>query len=117
MTAVKAARPITDVIRDIRYGEFLDEASDQFNKLVTAVENTGKGGSMTITIKLKPSAAGAIEVTDEVKAKLPELARGSSLFFATPEGNLQRNNPKQRELPNLQVATPAAQQIKDAAHG
>jgi hypothetical protein len=117
MTAVKAPRPITDLFREIRYGEFLDEASDKFNALVTAVESTGKAGSMTITIKLKPSAAGAIELTDEVKAKLPELARGTSLFFGTPEGNLQRNNPKQRELPNLQVATPVLQPIKDAAHG
>lgn len=96
-----AIRQFTDVIRDMRFGEMLDELDCDLNQLVTAVESTGKSGTLTITMTLKPSSSGAIEVTDAVKVKLPKLAKGSSLFFATPEGNLVRNNPRQDELPGL----------------
>jgi|GEM_PF-4958779 len=66
-----AVRLFTDVMRDMRYGETLDELSEEFNKLVTAVESTGKAGQLTFTVKLKPSTSGAIEVIDEIKNKLP----------------------------------------------
>lgn len=111
-------RPITDVLRDLRFGEALDEASDAFNALVQAVESTGKAGELTITLKLKPSTAGAIEVTDDIKAKVPKLAKGSSLFFATPEGNLVKNDPRQMSLAGLkEVTTPETRPLKDATHG
>jgi putative aminopeptidase FrvX len=110
-------RLFTDVIRDLRFGETLDEISTEFNKLVTAVENTGKAGSLTFTVKIKPSAAGAIEVIDEIKTKLPQLAKGTSLFFATPEGNLVRNNPRQDELPGLKEVPKNEKPLKEAKHG
>ena len=112
-----AIRLFTDVLRELRFGEALDELSEEFNKLVTAVESTGKAGGITITLKLKPSSAGAIEVTDSVKATVPTLSKGSSLFFATPEGNLVRNNPRQTDLPGLKEVAIAAQDLKEVAHG
>lgn len=98
-------KPFTDVLRDLRFGAAVDEISAEFAKLVQAVETTGKAGELTLTLKLKPSTAGSIEVTDDVKAKLPALAKGSSLFFATVEGNLVRNDPRQQPLPGLYDAT------------
>lgn len=112
-----ATRLFTDVMRDMRYGETLDELSEEFNKLVTAVENTGKAGEMIFKVKLKPSTSGAIEVIDEIKSKLPQLPKGSSLFFATPEGNLVRNNPRQEELPGLKEVSANTKPIKEVAHG
>jgi hypothetical protein len=106
-----AARPFTDVIRDARYGELLDELTAQMNELVKAVGDTNKAGQLTLTIKLKPSSGGAIEVFDEVKMKKPELPKGSSIFFATVENNLVRNNPRQPELTGLREV--AAEQPKE----
>ena len=112
-----AIRLFTDVMRDLRFGEALDELSEQFNQLVQAVENTGRAGEMTFTVKLKPSTAGAIEVTDQIKVKLPPTQKGSSLFFATPEGNLVRNDPRQKEIPGLKEVERSNQPVKEVAHG
>lgn len=110
-------RLFTDVLRDMRFGETLDELSDEFNKLVNSVENTGRAGEMTLQIKLKPSTAGAIEVTDLIKVKLPAPLKGSSLFFATPEGNLVRNDPRQKEIPGLKEVGANSQPLKEAKNG
>lgn len=111
------SRPFTDVLRDIRFGEAVDELTQQFNNLVIAVESTGKVGEITLHIKLKPSRAGAIEVFDTIKSKLPAAEKGSSLFFATPEGNLVRNNPRQTEIPGLKEVTSITKPVKEAMNG
>lgn len=99
-------RPFTDTIREARMGELHEELSDKLNELVKACGDTQKQGTLTLTIKLKPSSSGAIEMFDEVKLKKPELARGSSMFFATVENNLVRNNQHQPDLTGLrEVAT------------
>lgn len=110
-------RPFTDVLRDIRFGVALDELSEEFNRLVAAVDNTSKPGELTLTIKLKPSTAGAIELTDQIKTKLPQLPKGSSLFFPTVEGNLVRNDPRQQEIPGLKEVPAVKQELKEVAHG
>jgi hypothetical protein len=110
-------RPFTDVLRDMRFGEALDELSEEFNTLVQAVENTGRPGELVLSIKLKPSTAGAIELTDLIKVKLPAPQKGTSLFFATPEGNLVRNDPRQKEIPGLKEISNDTQPIKEVKHG
>lgn len=110
-------RLFTDVMRDMRFGETLDEISEEFNKLVSAVENTGKQGELTFKVKLKPSSSGAIEVIDDITSKIPKLARGTSLFFATPEGNLVRNNPRQDDLPGLKEVAANNKPVKEVANG
>lgn len=103
-----AVRPITDVLRDLRYGEALEEANTKFNELVKAVENAGRPGEFIMKIKLKPSTAGAIEVTDEITIKTPAEMKGTSLFFPTVEGNLVKNDPRQSELPGLKIIEQAS---------
>jgi len=110
-------RPFTDVLRDMRFGETIEELGIEFNKLVQAVEDTGRGGEMTLSIKLKPSTAGAIELTDVVKVKLPPPQKGTSLFFATPEGNLVRNDPRQKEIPGLKEVSANTQPMKEVKNG
>lgn len=109
-----AVRPITDVIAQLRMGETLDEASEKFNELVQAVDATGKPGTFTMKITIKPSTSGALEITDDITIKKPEGTKGSSLFFATPEGNLSRNDPRQSEIPGLKAVTEEARQLKTA---
>lgn len=109
-------KPFDTVLRDIRYGECLDELTEQMAELVAAVSNTNKAGSLTITFKLKPAGGGSIELTDDIKSKVPTLPKGSSIFFATPDNNLVRNDPRQPELSGLKsVAEKPAEPIREVA--
>lgn len=87
---------------DVRAGELNDELTTKLALLVAAVQNTGKTGSLKLTIKITPTKSLAVEIDDEVDLKLPHLAKPSTILFPTVEGNLVVNNPMQRQLP-LQV--------------
>jgi hypothetical protein len=91
-------RPFTDLLRDLRYGETLDELSAALNELVQQCVLSNKPGELRLTLKLKPTKSGAFEITDAITLAGPKPERGSSLLFATPENNLTRNNPRQQNL-------------------
>lgn len=107
-------KSFAETLKEIRFGELSEELNKEMSKVVLAVENTGKTGELTITLKLKPSGSGALEVIDIVKSKIPELAKDSSLFFISPEGNLVRNNPRQMDL---EERAPIKLIEKEQAHG
>ncbi len=77
-----------------------EEATDGLNDLVHATTETGKGGEMTIKIKMRPigGKAGQMEIEAEVKTKLPQPTRGKTILFATADNNLQRTDPRQQTL-------------------
>ena len=112
-----SVRPFTDTLIAIRFGELAEETSDALNELVQACASTGKAGSLTLTIKLKPGKAGQMELIDDVKLKLPAPERGSTLMFATPEGNLQREDPRQLSIEGLREVKKPAETMKEVANG
>lgn len=95
------ARPFTDTLGQLRFGTLNDDLSAALNELVTACSNTGKVGELKLSIKLKPGKGGQIEVFDDIQVKAPKEERGSSIMFATPEGNLQREDPRQMQIDGL----------------
>lgn len=96
-------RTFSTTIDALRYGTLSDELSDKLRDLTAVCASTGRAGSITLTLALKPGKGGQIEVFDDVKVKLPKEERGSSLMFATPENNLQREDPRQMQLPGVRV--------------
>lgn len=105
-----STRPITDTLRLLQGGMFLDYCSDELAALVKGVDDTGKAGKLTITLALKKSA-GAIEIIADVKAKTPEAKPDSDLLWPTVEGNLSVDNPNQRKL-DLRVAEPKRAEVR-----
>lgn len=105
MTTTQAppARTFTQTIDALRFGTLSDELTDKLRDLVATVAFTGKAGSLTLTLALKPGKGGQIEVFDDIKLKEPKPEKGSSLMFATPENNLQREDPRQLQLPGLRT--------------
>ena len=106
MEKTVAVRPFVDTLREIRQGNCLDELSVHLNDLVAAVRNTGKAGNVTLTLKISPAGSGnveAIQIDDTIILKLPELPKPSTLFFTTEDNNLQRTDPRQREMGLEQV--------------
>lgn len=97
------ARPFPDTLRQIRYGALQDELTDALNTLVNECAATCKTGELVLKIKLKPNPAGQIEVLDDLTVKAPKPVRGTSIFFATPEGNLLREDPRQQQLEGLRT--------------
>lgn len=95
------ARPFTDTLNALRFGTLNDDLTKALNELVEKCAATGKVGDLKLTIKLKPGKGGQIEVFDDIKLNAPKEERGSSIMFATPEGNLQREDPRQLQIEGL----------------
>lgn len=92
-----SVKPITTTLALLHGGAFIDEASDKMAELVKMVEETGKAGTMTISIAIK-KAGGAMQIDAGIKAKIPEPKPDSTLLWATVEGNLVMDNPAQQKL-------------------
>lgn len=90
-------------INALRFGELHDELDKALATVVDACSDTGKAGTLTLTIKLKPGKGGQIEVIDDVKMKVPVHERGTTLMFSTPEGELQREDPRQMRIDDVRT--------------
>lgn len=106
---MSGARPFMDFLREHRNGLTHDELSDELQKLVAEVTENHKSGTLTLTITVKPAGrdSGAMEVGAEVKLKEPKKSPGVAIFFATPENNLQRQDPRQTSMELREIAIPA----------
>jgi hypothetical protein len=100
-----SVRPITDTLRLLDGGAFMDRCSDELASLVKAVEATGKTGKLSITLDLKTVGNGAVQITPKVSASVPEPKPDTTLLWATVEGNLVVDNPNQQKLDLRQVET------------
>lgn len=80
-------------------GQSHDELTAALAELVRAVRETGKAGSLTYTVKIKPDGRRNLEevvaVTDDVKANLPGHDRPVSIFFVTSDYRLTQDHPNQ----------------------
>ena len=91
-----------ETIVQINNGAAVQELSDALRKVVAAVRETGKSGAITLTLKVAPASKGNVDVLlveSQVKTKLPEPERGMTIFYATDNNLLVRNDPKQQMLP------------------
>jgi hypothetical protein len=103
-------KPFNDTLVQLRFGELHEELTDAMNELVSTVDKTQKGGKLVLTLTLKPGKGGQIELVDDLKVTLPKQEKGSSIMFATPEGNLQREDPRQRSFEGIRSVD---QEIKE----
>lgn len=97
-------------LNSIDYGEFQKELSQALGEVLQGVKDTNKAGELAVKLKVKmeSSGTGQISITADHTAKVPEQGRGKWLLYATPEGNLQREDPRQKSLPGIQSATPSS---------
>ncbi len=94
-------KTFTQTLDQLRYGTLTDELTDALHQLTADCTDTGRSGKLTITLQLKPGKGGQVEVFDEIKVTPPKRERASSIMFATPEGNLQREDPRQKQIEGL----------------
>jgi hypothetical protein len=111
------SRPFVDVLRDVRYGAAVEELTAHLTELVETVRKTGRAGSITLKLTVKPAAKGdvsALTVDDAVSVKKPTMEHGTTVFFATAENGLSRRDPRQPDLIDLRPSTPVVRELKDA---
>lgn len=91
-----------ETILQMNNGTTVMELSNAMEQVVAAVRAAGKSGSLTLTIKVAPASKGSTDVLmveSQVKTKLPEPDRGMTIFYATEDNQLVRNDPRQELLP------------------
>lgn len=89
----------TYVTNQLRGGVAQEELSEALNECVQRSQDTGKVSTLTLTIKIKPNGStGQYHLADTIKTALPSLDKGETILFGTPEGNLQREDPRQGSL-------------------
>lgn len=112
-----STRPFIDTLREIEYGHLLEELAASQKEVIDAVMLTGKKGAITITLSYTPEGDGQITAVADLKAKVPQLPRGKTLFFVTPERNLSRQDPRQRELEGLRNVSDTTDTTREIKHG
>ena len=91
------------VLLSLDDGATHSELTESLQGLVARVRDTGKAGTLTLTITVAPRSGtrNQIDVKDEIKLKLPEFARAASIFFAGDDNQLPRHDPNQPALEGL----------------
>ncbi|ULR75081.1 hypothetical protein JC1_9 [Burkholderia phage JC1] len=110
-------KPFNDTLVQLRYGELHDELTDAINEIVQKVASTQKAGKLVLTLAFKAGKGGQIEIADELKVTLPKEEKGSTIMFATPEGNLQREDPRQRTFEGIRSVSQELQERQRAVAG
>lgn len=92
--------PFTDILRQMRRGAIVEALTARFAEVNAAVKATGKAGSLTLSIKIKPDKGGGrqFELVPSVSFSVPQPDLPASIFFINDEGDLVRTDPDQAEM-------------------
>lgn len=84
-------------------GSVVEDIQAKIRNVAKAALDTGNVGSVTIklTFARNGNSHNQLKVKDQVTAQLPKVARPDSLFFATDDGALTRQNPDQPSFGDL----------------
>ena len=110
-------RPFAAFLLDHHAGRTAEKLAEELHALVAAGQDTEKGGSLTLTLKVEPLAKGDIEtliVTADIKTKLPVHANKGAVFFPDAHGNLVRESPDKPRLPLREVGGKKIAELNDA---
>ena len=114
MNGSTTPRTFSATVDSLRYGKLGDELTQQLVDLTKKCQDAGKSGAITLTLALKPGKGGQMEVFDDIKIKSPKEERGSSIMFATEEGTLQREDPRQHKLPGIRSVDEPVAKVRES---
>lgn len=101
----RSAKRFTDVLTDIRGGDVIGELTTHLRELVAKVKESGRPGEIVLKLKIKRASKGSgntLVIEDDIKVKLPTPEKGETILFATDDGDLQRNDPRQPKLTGME---------------
>jgi hypothetical protein len=91
-------RLITDIMRDVKKGRLVEEATAALAEVVRSVDELHKAGSVTITLTVKPGDDNEKTIAASLSMKKPSRDIPPAIFFSDEEGDLHRDDPAQREM-------------------
>lgn len=109
MSEEKQVTNFSQQIAYINKGSLDAEASEGIARVVKAVRETGKKGSITITLAvsmLNTRDENAMKITPSIKLSIPELDKAETIMFSTHDGDLLRDDPDQIQM-DLRVVNTA----------
>lgn len=91
-------KPFVDWLGTHKKGEVDTELTHHLRELIEAVQETGKPGTLTLTLKVSRKGERQVNVIEDVKTKVPVHDRSESIYFVDQQLNLQREDPRQGVL-------------------
>ena len=88
----------TEVLETLQEGETEAMLDLHLETILLKLRTTGKGGSVTLSLDVKPNGDGKVILTGRVTSKLPAPEATPTNFYLTEEGVLTRKHPRQREM-------------------
>jgi hypothetical protein len=105
----------TATVNQLLNGHTQNQLSEKLSECVEHARSTGKQAKLSLTLIIKPMGyTGQYQIKDQIKQQLPEMDRGITLMFGTPEGNLTREDPNQQSLDLKSVPEDKPQEYKKA---
>lgn len=98
-------KTFVQVIGEFAEGRTNDELTAALAMLVQSVIACQKKGTLTLKIAVEPNGENTVRLVDSIEAKVPQKARGASIFFAGEDGSLLKRDPRQKELELRSVGT------------
>jgi hypothetical protein len=103
-------KPFAQTLQEIAKGGLHTRLSEELQQLVRAVTDTGKKGTLAITLTVSPVKAGNVSnlvVSAKSVLKVPDGDEATAVFFSDAAGNLRRDDPNQPSLPLRGLTTAA----------
>jgi uncharacterized protein YfaS (alpha-2-macroglobulin family) len=92
------ARNFNEIIAEIDGGALLEQLSEKLAEVSRAVKETGKVGSLDISLKVKLNRKNQVYLAAATKGKIPEEGIAEAVFFVSDTGDLTRHDPEQADL-------------------
>lgn len=99
----QADQDFISTLVDIDDGRVNEQLDRGIREVVRACQTTAKSGGVTLQITVKPSGNGQAYLSAAVKLKVPQPATMPTCFFATDDGGLTREDPKQLKLRHVEA--------------
>ena len=90
-------------LQDLNDGQSNAGLTGDLAELLQTVRNTGRGGSLTLKLKVQPTTKGQhdvdkVTITAERKLELPKPEQPSDFFWLTDDAVPTRQHPRQQSL-------------------
>lgn len=83
-------------IGQLRKGKCMQSLSEAMNRVIEAVQLTGKAGKVNLSLEVSLPAKGTVDqvlIKDNITSKVPEIDKGASFFFVDKMNRLCREDP------------------------